>query len=128
MKHNLKPYMGYSHAGGSREGAVLIFAHNIKEAKKIGWPILHGMFLDEFTDMAVRFIKNGGYLFDQMPKWSQLKLYNGTPHVVDAPPSCKNCNLWGMGEFNEGGYCPDCADEIEDNQESNSTLAILEGR
>ena len=32
----LKPYMGYSRSEGSLEGAVLIFAHNLKEAKRIG--------------------------------------------------------------------------------------------
>jgi predicted Zn-ribbon and HTH transcriptional regulator len=109
----LKPYMGYSHAGGSQEGAVLIFAYNIKEAKRLAWPALHGLFVDDFIDMAVKVIKGGDYLFKQMPKWSTEKLTAGLPHVVDNPPICKNCEFWGVGEFNEEGYCPDCAEEIE---------------
>jgi len=112
----LKPYMGYSHAGGSEEGAVLIFAHDIKEAKCVGWPVLHGMFVDDFTDMAVRIIKDGDYLFKQMPKWSVVKLNADIAHVVDNPPVCNNCEMWGGGEFNEEGYCPDCAEEIEDDR------------
>lgn len=34
MSNKLKPYMGYSREGGASEGAVLIFAHSVKEAKR----------------------------------------------------------------------------------------------
>jgi predicted Zn-ribbon and HTH transcriptional regulator len=108
--------MGYSREGGSQEGAALIFAHNLKEAKRVGWPALHCIIVDEYTDMAVHLIKDGDYLFRQMPKWSAEKLSTDTPHVVDSPPTCKSCEFWGVGEFNEEGYCPDCADEIENDR------------
>uniref|UniRef100_A0A6M3KWT9 Uncharacterized protein n=2 Tax=viral metagenome TaxID=1070528 RepID=A0A6M3KWT9_9ZZZZ len=105
----MKPYMGYSREGGSIEGAVLIFAHNIKEAKRIGFNVLSSWITDEYTDMAVRLIKNGDFLFEQVSDWSKDKLAKGIPHVVDNPPSCKECGLWGS-ELNENGLCEDCQD------------------
>ena len=105
----MKPYMGYSREGGSREGAVLIFAHNIKEAKRIGFKVLSSWITDEYTDMAVTLIKKGDFLFEQVSDWSKDKLAKGIPHVLDSPPSCKVCELWGS-ELNENGLCEDCQD------------------
>ena len=106
----LKPYMGYGRIGGSCEGAILIFAHNIKEAKRLGWRVISEWITDEYTDMAVKLLKNGGILFEQAPEWSKEKLRAGLPHIVDDPLSCKECGLWG-DELNEDGYCKDCAPE-----------------
>jgi hypothetical protein len=122
VERKLKPYMGYSREGGSREGAVLIFAYNLKEAKRLCWPYISGIFTDEFTDMAVRYLKDHKYLFNQMPKWSKEKLNVGISHVVDSPPCCKSCEIWGY-DLNEQGYCPDCQDEIDaDKVEINERL------
>ena len=100
----LKPYMGYSREGGTVEGAVLIFAHNVKEAKRIAWPEISSFFTDEFTDMAVTLIKDGSFLSEQVAQWSKDKIAKDEPHVVDSPPSCKVCELWG-NELNEVGLC-----------------------
>ena len=101
--------MGYSRAGGACEGAVLIFAHNIKEAKKIGFYAMSGMITDEYIDTAVNLIREE-FIYEQAPEWSKKKLADGIPHVVDNPLSCKGCNLWGY-ELNEDGYCEDCQAE-----------------
>jgi len=108
----LKPYMGYSRADGSREGAVLIFAHDIKEAKRIAFGVLSSWITDEYTDMAVTLIKNGSYLFEQVAQWSKDKIAKDEPHVVDSPPSCEVCERWG-DELNEAGLCDGCQDEAD---------------
>lgn len=112
----LKPYMGYSVSAGSLEGAVLVFAHNIKEAKRLAWPILSSWYCDDFVDMGVHFIKDGSYLFDQVQGWSKEKIKTNTSHVVDCPPTCKSCGYWGVGEFNKNGICSDC-EEYEDDEQ-----------
>lgn len=92
----LKPYMGFSRAGGSVEGAVLIFAHNAREAKKVGWgSLVYDICDGEYTDFAVRLIRDGEYLFsDADPE----KLKADQAHVIESPKSvCSNCELWGMG-------------------------------
>jgi hypothetical protein len=109
--------MGYSRGGGSVEGAILIFAHNIKEAKRIAWPVLSQIITDEYTDMAVTYLKDSGYLFDQMPKWSKAKLESNTPHVVDNPPICIDCEMWGCGVLDENGRCEDCAEQVRFDEE-----------
>jgi len=105
----MKAYMGYSRELGVHEGAVLIFAHSVKEAKRVGWGVMSGMIADEYTDMAVRLIKDD-YMFRQTYQWSKNKLEHDEPHVVDSPPSCKGCELWGF-DLNDDGYCSDC--EVE---------------
>ena len=43
----LKPYIVSSLSLGSREGACLVFAYSIKEAKKLGHPIINEMTREE---------------------------------------------------------------------------------
>lgn len=112
MINGLKPYMGYSNMAGSAEGAILIFAHSIKEAKKIGWRGMPGDICDVFTDMRIEWLGESDHLFTQVPQWSKSKLEKSEAHVVDNPPCCKGCNLWGY-ELNEQGLCETCAEDEE---------------
>jgi len=100
----MKRYMAYSREGGAPEGASLVFAHNIKEAKREAWPSVCGYFTDDFTDMAVTLIKDSEFLNEQA---DQDKLQKDEAHVIFAPTGCKGCELWGY-ELNEEGYCEDC--------------------
>ncbi len=109
----LKPYMGYSRDGGSQEGAILIFAHNIREAKRLGYPAMCGIIVDDYTDMVVKWLKNSNFLFEQAAKWSKDKISIGVAHAVDNPLSCKGCERWGY-ELNDEGYCDTCADDMEE--------------
>lgn len=114
----MKPYMAYSNELGSAEGAILVFAHNLKEAKRIGYGGLTGIGItDEFTDMRVNLIKNGNFLFEQVPQWSKDKLAKDEPHILDSPPCCKRCELWGY-ELNKDGLCSDCEEISEDLSEA----------
>ncbi len=110
--NGLKPYMGYSREAGSKEGAFLIFAHNIKEAKTIGYSAMSGVIVDEYIDMAVKLCENSAFLFEQVAQWSKDKMAKGEAHVVDSPPSCKICELWGC-ELNVKGICDNCEGELE---------------
>ncbi len=121
MNNKLKPYMGYSREGGSAEGAFLIFAHNLKEAKRIGYSALSGVIVDDYIDMAVTLCKKSDFLFNQVAQWSKDKLAKDEAHVVDNPPACKDCNLWGY-ELNEQGLCEDCASEREENKKLDREL------
>jgi len=103
----LKPYMAFSRDAGSQEGAVLVFAHNGKEAKPLAWREAKWEITDEYIDLGVRLIKNGGFLFKEA---DEAKLAADVAHVISDPTSCKDCELWGY-PLNEEGYCEDCADD-----------------
>ena len=98
----MKAYMGYSRFLGSEEGAVLIFAHNAKEAKRLAWKA--NVFDDEYIDGAVRWLKNETYLLKQMR-------FN-IPHVIVRPKTCIKCEMWGTGEIGEDGICESCREGV----------------
>lgn len=106
----LNIYMGYSRAGGSSEGAVLIFAHTVKEAKKIGWYICSDMMVDEYIDMAVNRLRNEDYLYAQA---DQEKLDNSIAHVIDNPKICIECETWGSSPIGDDGFCDTCRSMLE---------------
>ena len=101
----MKKYMGY--AGDSREGACLIFADNIQEAKKLAWPVIKDWFDVDYIDMRVKWIKDSDFLDSE-------KL-SDKPHVVDSPTVCKSCELWGVSELDENGLCEMCAGWEDNN-------------
>src|SRR5680860_190594 len=84
----MKAYMGYSQISGQSEAAVLIFANNIREAKKIGWDsILCDICDNEYIDIGITQMKNSPWLFEEMK--------SNKPHVIEDPESCNECGLWG---------------------------------
>lgn len=99
--------MGYSREAGSQEGAVLIFAHDAKEARKLAYPFVQDWFGDGWTDCAVMYLKDRTYLFAEA---NQEKLTRGDPHVVDSPKVCKQCELWGFA-MDDNGICENCQDD-----------------
>ncbi len=103
----MKPYMAYSREGGSCEGAILVFAHTVKEAKREAWGTVGEFFTDEYTDMAVNLLRDRDFLLEQA---DPIKLAQGIPHIIDSPITCEACNLWGY-KLNELGYCEDCQSE-----------------
>jgi hypothetical protein len=83
--------MAYSRNAGSWEGAVLVFHHTAKEARKMAWdkgPIDY----EDWLDVAVKWLKRPHiHLLS-----NQKKLTDGTPHLVDSPASCEACGIWGQ--------------------------------
>ena len=104
----LKTYMGYSRATGAEEGAILIFAHSVKEARKVGWNTLGSTLTDEYIDFAATLLRNTPWLRDEA---YGLKLANDQAHVIDNPKSCKECETWGMYPIGEDGLCEECRDD-----------------
>lgn len=98
----MKAYMAYSRSAGSYEGAILIFANNAKEAKKLArQSSVMSELTDDFLDVTVTWLKNSPYLFKQMPT-------DDTPCVIDSPQTCSECGMWGMGDIGEDGVCDAC--------------------
>jgi len=98
----LKAYM--AHDGHPEEGAVLVFAHDAREAKKIAWPVLSGWDVEEYIHVRVNLLRDKSFLYD-------LKRSEDIPHVIDNPTTCKGCELWG-DELDNRGYCEYCAEEM----------------
>jgi predicted Zn-ribbon and HTH transcriptional regulator len=99
----MRAYMGFSRSIGSQEGAVLVFAHNAKEARKLTYD--DGLVVDEWIDTAVKWIRES-HLFDCADK---AKLARDEPHLIDDPPSCRACYQWGH-PIDADGYCPQCGE------------------
>ena len=97
----MKAYIGASRCMGSEEGAILIFANNIKEAKKLAWnnSLMSDMIDNEYTDLEVRWLKTSPWLFKEMK--------SKEPHVIESPTMCKECQQWGY-ELDENGICEGC--------------------
>lgn len=101
----MKAYMGFHGYFGPEEGALLIFAHSVKEAKKIGRPIIMDWFDAEFIDARVRWLRDCPHLFDSDA--DQEKLLADIAHVVESPKTCKRCEQWG-NPIGEDGICEEC--------------------
>ena len=110
MEKGLKQYMGYDNMGGASEGAVLIFAHNAREAKRIGWDaptFLRDICSGEYINLRVSWMKDSPHIYKEA---KQDKLKEGIPHVIECPTTCTGCELWGY-DLNEDGYCETCEED-----------------
>ncbi len=105
----MKPYMVYSREGGSCESASLAFAHTVREAKRIAWPVVSGTIVEDYPDLAVTLLKDADFHFSQADK---EKIKADIPHVIFAPVSCPRCNMWGY-KILEDGICENCHEEDE---------------
>lgn len=100
----MKAYMGYDRHNGPLEGAVLIFAHSYREAKRVGARVVQDLFDSEFIDVRVNRLWTADHLFVEA---DQDKLARGTAHVIDNPKTCVRCETWGY-PFDEDGVCKLC--------------------
>ena len=99
----LKAYMAYDRIAGSEGGAILVFAHNSKEAKRVSYPTVNSCFDSAWTDAAVRLIRNE-QIYDQA---NTDKMNDGIPHVIEDPIACIDCHQWGHPMM-ESGRCEGC--------------------
>jgi len=105
---SLKAYMGYDSELGSEQAAVLIFAHDSKEARKVGWDDMKLLQGTPWTQMYVRALrKNTVALFENA---NPEKLASGTPHTITDMAVCPKCNLFGEYGVDEYGLCGYCGD------------------
>jgi len=101
-RKELKAYMVYSSYMGAYEGACLVFAYSVKEAKKLGYPIINDWFDIEWIDCKAIWLKNRDWLFKEKTKDS--------PHVIESPQTCSMCNVWGNEPY-DNDICMDCQED-----------------
>lgn len=107
----LNIYSLYSRYAGEQDGALLVFAHTVREARKVGWENGGTDLTDEYIDIAARRLRDLEYLRDEA---DLIKLHDDVPHLVWNIKSCKQCEMWGRGRINEDGLCQECQDENDD--------------
>jgi hypothetical protein len=102
--------MAYSNGSGPSEGAMLVLARNLKEAKKLAWPVFNDWSYDaEYTDLYVRRLRNNHVL----ALADKEKLLANAEHVVECPIICDSCEFWGNG-VDENGNCLSCGEYAGD--------------
>ena len=106
----LKTYMGYCAKATPQDGACLIFAHNIREAKPIAYHFNRDSFDCEYTCSRVALLKNNPWLFEQVDEWVKEKIAKDEAVGTDDPPTCDLCELWGE-KLDERGICTVCREE-----------------
>ncbi len=115
---SLKPYIAFSGALGARDGgAVLVLAHNAREAKAVVWgecSVIHDITGDDYTDLRVLWMRQSEYLYDDANK---EKLLNNIPHAVDDATYCKECECWGRSRIGEDKLCDFCRRGEYDHEE-----------
>ena len=99
----MRAYIAYSRGAGPEEGAILVIANTLREAKPLAWGTLDLFDVDEYIDMAVIWMR-GDHI---MALADQTKLAAGEPHVIDSPAGCESCELWGY-DVNPDGTCCGC--------------------
>lgn len=107
----LRMYMAYFE-GGRHELAILAFAHDSAEAKKVSWPELHSLDdVSEYIHMRVNLLKSKTTADHLWAAGDQVKLAAGIAHAIDNPPGCEECCQWGSENENEiqaNGNCRSC--------------------
>ena len=107
-KYPLKPYKAYNY--DPAEGAILVFAKNAREAKKVSWE--HTWCdKDEYIYWRVKLLPKETWDFFYEKDADKELLEKGIPHVIEMPTGCKNCESWGM-VVGEDGLCDECRREI----------------
>lgn len=103
---SLAPYMGFVQDAAD-ECAVLVFAHNAREAKPLSFAGLAGFFDVAYPDVRVRRIrKHVDYIHTL---GDATKLAEDRAHVIDAPPGCECCTFWTRPIADGARLCDVCA-------------------
>jgi len=102
--------MIYSRYAGSSEGVALVFAHSVKEARKIGYAgIGSDLTGGQYIDLAATIMKDSPWIFGEA---DDEKFYKNIPHVIDSPRCCTSCEMWGL-ELADG-LCQNCRENLFD--------------
>jgi hypothetical protein len=104
----MRAYTAFSKTGGPEEGAILVFASSVKEAKAKVYPLMLDEIWQDWIDLGVKWIKEPGHLFECA---DQNKLAKNEAHVIYNPPSCRVCYQWGPEISDNGELCSYCHKE-----------------
>lgn len=102
----MKAYMGYSRSCGPEEGACLVFADSVQQAKTLTWNSIIGDLCEDYLDAAAKLLRNEPWLFKEAKKFS--------PHVIESPKTCTHCDLWGQSEIGDDGLCEGCREMVHE--------------
>ena len=103
----LKPYV--VDGGDMEEGACLVFAHNVQEARKVAWKEVS--WIEEAAGGEWIYVRAKLLPREEWDYWftiaDQEKLKKEVPHAIEDPPACKKCGYWTV--LNKDGLCKRCA-------------------
>lgn len=97
----MRAYMAW--AGEPEDGAVLVFAHTSREARRLAADEVQSWTRCDYIDVRVRWLRSD---------CAHLREQDG-PHVVDNPPSCRDCERWYTEPLDENGRCQACAENAD---------------
>ena len=102
--NKIKPYMVSSRTAGAAEGAILVFAHTVQEARKIGWKTgwLKDFCDGEWIDIKASILKP--------EPWIMKQAISEESHSIEIPETCYDCLMWGF-ELDENGLCESCQED-----------------
>lgn len=96
----MRAYIAFE-AGDPHEGAALVFAENLREAKRKAWRNIGWLDCD-YVDLRVRLADWG-----QDEYLRRLHAEYGKD-VIDDPPTCPVCETWGAPMRPDGTGCENC--------------------
>lgn len=108
--NDMKFYMIFDKIGGPREGACLVVANTVRQAKKLGYRTIQDWFDTEYIDIGVNLIKE--YTESLKKDINMEKFNNRMPQVIDNPIVCPRCECWGTGKIIDG-ECEECIKDKE---------------
>lgn len=98
----------------SEEGALLVFAHTAREARKLAWQKSHWLSdWCDYIDVRATLIKTANWLWAEADK---EKLAQDIPHIVDEPLCCEDCWRWGHSPVGADYICDECREEIREDE------------
>lgn len=116
-----RAYIAYSGYLTPADGAGLIFAHNVKEAKQLATKKLRGMIFEDWVELRVKWMKGDDHVF---ALGDLDKISAEVTHVVDSPLCCAGCELWGY-PVNRDGICLGCGEPSGYPPETVSLMCAL---
>lgn len=105
---SLHPYMGFV-GDAPEEGAVLVFAHDAREARPLAYLGLNGLSETAYVDVRVRRMRK--HLDYLRTLGDDEKLAEDRSHVIDDPRSCPSCGCWGVPIEDGDNACQRCRAE-----------------
>ncbi len=94
------------------EWAILVFARHAHEARTLAYRAMQNMTdltpTEVFLDTRVRWLR------DEEHGYLRAAALSEDSHVVDDPPYCRRCELWGTGPIDNKGVCERCREEERD--------------
>ena len=100
MAKHLNAYMAFDRIQGPSEGAMLVFATNAQQARKLSFGVGFSEW-SQWIDWVATKIKD-------LPEHLQALADQGP--VIECPPVCPSCKHWG-GHTREFRMCSRCWDE-----------------